>query len=67
MTEENDCELANVRYSKMEQCSREAFYIENAAAAVTPHPTEPQSTLSWGPVSVPAAIQEVLPRARFVI
>ena len=58
-------DLVNVRFRKMEQCSHTAFIIENAAAAVTPaHPTKPQSTLSWGPVSMAAAVWEVLPSTK---
>ena len=39
----------------------ESFHhVENAAAAVTPHPTKPHFTLSWGPGSTMAAAIQLL-------
>ena len=35
-------------------------HVENAAAAVTPHPTKPHFTLSWGPGSTMAAAIQLL-------
>ena len=49
---------------RWEKCSHTAFIMENAAAAVTPHPTKPQSTLSWGPVSMAAAVTQAFPRTK---